>query len=264
MPGDVAAPAEAATPTSDEGAPTGAPSWVAAYLAVREREGRLYPDAIVDLLPNVPPGHPLAAEWRQRADSADRLLAHLGRGPGPRRVVDLGSGNGWLAARIASLPQTEVVGIEANDVELAQSRRVFGARPRLRFEAGDLLTAPPPLFAPTAIVLASVTQYVADLPSLLVRLRAWLAPDGEVHVIDSPFYDPHELTSARERTRRYYASLGVPEMAEAYHHHPWSVFDGFGAAVRYRPDAFGARVERRVLSRPRSPFPWIALRRDAR
>jgi len=239
------------------------PSWIPAYLAVREREGRLYPDAIVELLPHVPAGHPLENEWRQRADSSDRLRAYLAavsRRGRPLRVIDVGSGNGWLARRIAGLPGSEVVGLEANDVELAQARRVFGGRPGLRFSSGDMLTAPSPLDGATVVVLASVIQYAADLPALLRRLLGWLAPEGELHVLDSPLYRPGELAGARERTRRYYAQLGVPEMAEAYHQHTWSALDGFAAEVRYRPDAWLRRLERRVLGRVRSPFPWIRIR----
>ena len=235
------------------------PSWIPAYLDARKREGRLYPDAIVELLPNVPAGHPLEQEWRQRADSSDRLLAHLRRHHGPLRVVDLGSGNGWLANRVAGLPSSEVVGLEANEVELAQSQRVFSGRRELRFVAGDMLTAPAPLDAPDAVILASVIQYVADLRGLLERLLRWLAPGGEVHLLDSPLYRPDEVAAARERTKRYYAELGVPQMADAYHHHAWAALDGFKAEVPYRPGAVLPRLERCVMGHARSPFPWVRI-----
>ena len=122
-----------------------------------------------------------------------------------------------------------------------------------------MLDVPPPLQAPNVVVLASVVQYVPDLWVAVARLLGWLAPGGELHVLDSPLYRPEEIAAARERTRRYYAQLGVPQMAEAYHHHAWSALDGFDVDVAYRPDSVRRRLERR-LGRVRSPFPWIRIR----
>jgi protein-L-isoaspartate O-methyltransferase len=241
------------------------PAWVGEYLRVRELEGRLYPDDVVRSLPRTPPGHPLAAEWRQRADSAGRLIAHL-QAQRVTRVVDVGSGNGWLAAAIArAIPSATVVGLEANEVELAQAMRVFPDRPNVRFVAGDATSAATPLERPDGIVLASMIQYVADLSALLRRMLAWLGDGsgGEIHVLDSPLYAPSEVAAARERTRRHYDAMGVPAMADAYHHHAWAALDagnGFDADVLYRPGGWRARVERRVLGRARSPFPWIRVR----
>jgi hypothetical protein len=44
-----------------------------AYLAVRQKEGRLYPDEVVGRLPDVPPEHPLHREWQIRKSSLLRL-----------------------------------------------------------------------------------------------------------------------------------------------------------------------------------------------
>ena len=43
----------------------------------REREGRLYSDPAVAVLPNVPASDPLRSEWLQRSDSTGRLVAAL-------------------------------------------------------------------------------------------------------------------------------------------------------------------------------------------
>ncbi|MGH2467925.1 MAG: hypothetical protein ACRDGL_09395, partial [Candidatus Limnocylindrales bacterium] len=59
------------------------PDGVATYLRVRGLEGRLYPDEAVRRLPQAPRTDPLAREWRQRADSAQRLVAYLGGLPRP-------------------------------------------------------------------------------------------------------------------------------------------------------------------------------------
>ena len=265
--------------------------WLPAYLRVRALEGRLYPDDVAAGLPSVPASHPLHAEWRIRARSAARLLAHL-RGLGRRlAVVDAGCGNGWLANAIASLDGTSVVGIDVNGLELAQANRVFGGRPNLRFVRADILCLPdapaangapatsgrpttsgPPTMPgrpavsglpahSDVVVLASVVQYVADLPALLRRLRSWLAVDGEIHVLDSPFYRPADVAAARERTARHYADLGVPEMAEAYHHHRLDELAEFEPTFLQRPGMVAERVARLVPGRRSSPFPWLRIRR---
>ena len=141
------------------------PVWMADYLRVRELEGRLYPDDIVRALPRIPHGHPLEREWRQRADSAARLLGHLSA-KRPTRLLDIGSGNGWLTAAIArALPDAAVTGMELNDLERTQAIRVFADQPNLGFGAGDVTTSPAPAARPETIVLASVIQYVPDLPA---------------------------------------------------------------------------------------------------
>jgi SAM-dependent methyltransferase len=241
-------------------------AWVADYLRARAIEGRIYPDEIVRRLPATPPGHPLAGEWRQRADSAGRLLAHL-RARSPRHILEVGSGNGWLGAAIAAaLPRAAVTGMEPNDLERSQATRVFRDRPNLRFLADEVTTAQAPPERPDVIVLASVIQYVADLPVLLRRLLSWIEddPGGEIHILDSPLYADGDVTAARERTQRHYAAIGVPTMTAVYHHHTWRSLDGFRTDVRYRPDAIRTRVERRLLGRERSPFPWIRVRPGGR
>ncbi len=243
-------PAEVGTPQA----------WVGPYLRARELEGRLYPDSIVANLPDVPPGHPLAGEWRLRARSAARLAHYLARLPAPIRVVELGCGNGWLANLLARIPGSEVAGVDGNPVELEQARRVFGSVPNLRFSLADMQDADSAIDSPTAIVLASAIQYVSDLAPLLESLLSQLAPGGEIHILDSPLYSPAEVQDAASRSRAYYERLGVPEMADLYHHHTWPERAGFEFDVLYRPRTVRARLGS-ALGSPDSPFPWLRIRR---
>ena len=152
-----------------------------------------------------------------------------------------------------------MTGLDLNEVELQQARRVF-ERPNLQFVLADVVVAPAPVERPDVILLASVIQYVPDLPALITRLLGWLAPGGELDILDSPLYAAGDLPAARERTRQHYAALAVPEMVEAYHHHQWRDLDGSNTAVRYRPDLLRHRLARRLLGWPRSPFPWVRIR----
>jgi SAM-dependent methyltransferase len=178
-------------------------------------------------------------------------------------VVDGGCGNGWLANLIAGIEGCRVVALDPNEVELAQAERVFGGRPNLRFLVADVRDPLPVPERPDVVVLASVLQYVPDLPGLITHLAASLAPGGELHILDSPFYRTAELPAARERSRRYYRDLGVPEMAEAYRHHDWRTLEPFEPTVLYRPDSLRVTIEGRLLRRARSPFPWIRIRPGA-
>jgi SAM-dependent methyltransferase len=228
------------------------------YLSVREKEGRLYPDDLAARLPDLPPEHPLSGEWRARAASCEWLKRYLARSSQPLAILELGCGNGWLSNQLAGIPSTWVCGLDRNPLELAQAVRLF-AGSNLVFLEADISSLPFSLRSFDVILLASVIQYIADLPALILRLKPLLKPGGEIHLLDSPLYRPGELLSARQRSRSYYASLGIPEMAGHYFHHPVSALEPFSAHWLYRPDSLKARLARR-FGEAVSPFPWVCLR----
>lgn len=235
------------------------PTFVDAYLRARGHEGRLLADDIVRMLPEVPDNDAHADEWRQRADSAARFRRYLAVIKRPIDVVDLGCGNGWFTARMAQLEHVTAIGIEMNTEELGQARRVFGNWPRLSFREGDIRCCDLGDRRPDVIVLASTLQYVADPRKLLSDLFESSGQGTEVHVLDTPIYGADDVAAARQRTREHYERIGVPEMSEHYHHHQWQIFEGHSMEMMYRPDSIVHRVERRVLKRPRAPFPWIRV-----
>ena len=233
-------------------------NWVDLYLSVREKEGRLYPDDLAARLPHLPPNHPLADEWRARAASSDRLRRYLTRSSRPLAILELGCGNGWLSHQLARIPSAWVCGLDRNPLELAQAARLFTG-PNLTFLETDISNLPFSRRSFDVILLASVIQYIPDLPALILDLQPVLKPGGEIHLLDSPLYEPGELLSARQRTRSYYDSLGFSEMAGHYFHHPVSSLDPFSPHWLYRPDSLMARLAHR-FGQAVSPFPWICLR----
>jgi SAM-dependent methyltransferase len=229
------------------------------YLRVREREGRLYSDEVVARLPVVPRSHPLWGEWQARAASFARLRAYLAHWPKPLTLLEVGCGNGWLAAGLARALDCAACGLDRNLVELAQGARVFNAQHHVSFLSADVFAAP---FRPVSfdiILLASVIQYFADLPALLQHLHSLLTPRGEIHLLDSPLYAEAELPAARARTQAYYAALGFPEMAAHYHHHMWAELEAFNPQRLHDPRAPLARL-RRLFRVKETPFPWLVVR----
>jgi ubiquinone/menaquinone biosynthesis C-methylase UbiE len=228
------------------------------YLLVRKKEGRLYPDEIAACLPDIPRSHPLWKEWQARADSARRLIRYLSRRSSPLNILDLGCGNGWLTHKLLEIPGAWVCGLDRADYELKQAARLF-SEPHLAFLSADILHPPFARQTFDIIILASVIQYFPDLPALMRLLQALLRPGGEIHVLDSPLYQEDQLPAARLRTRAYYAALGLPQMAEYYHHHPTTALAEFSPRWLYHPSSLRARVAR-LLGKRLSPFPWIVLR----
>ncbi len=228
------------------------------YLHVREKEGRIYSDEIAAHLPDVPIGHPLASEWRARADSAKRLEHYLERFSAPLHVLELGCGNGWLSHHIASISGVKVWALDRGGPELTQAARLFGSS-NLAFLTADIFQASFPKHCFDVIVLASVIQYFPNLPVLIQILRGLLTQRGEIHLIDSPLYNENEIDPACARTRAYYAELGFPEMAEHYFHHTVAALDEFSPRWLYHPSIWRSRLGRR-LGQARSPFPWLCIR----
>jgi len=230
------------------------------YLQVRQKEGRIYSDEVLARLPEVPPGHPLAGEWRVRRDSAARRWRYLAALRRTLVILELGCGNGWLSHQMAGIPTGRVWGMDRESFELAQAGRVFRL-PNLGFLAADIFKPPFPARAFDIIVLASVIQYFDDLRNLVQVLLNLVKPGGEIHLLDSPLYAEAEIPAARQRTQAYYTSLSFPEMAECYFHHSLATLTPFAPIYLYRPGGLGAHFKR-WSGRAASPFPWVCIRRQ--
>lgn len=224
---------------------TGNAVFVQAYQRLRAQEQRCCSDAELARLPFVPRTHPLHGEWAVRRRSARRLCRYLQRMRRPLRVLEVGCGNGWLANRLAGIPQCTVTGMDINEAELQQAARVF-IRDNLRFAAGSL---PEQAQRFDIILFAAALQYFSPAEDVLRRCLQRLLPGGEVHILDTKFYAPHEQPLARARSRDYFQKMGAPELQPFYHHLGWSELAAFSPVVLYRP---GGPFRRH-------PFPWIKI-----
>jgi len=224
------------------------------YLGVRESEKRLLSDEEVSRLPKLKNSQH-TKEWKKRGRSASRLdkyFSNLQSG----NVLDLGCGNGWFTDLISNNNKLEVLGMDVNLTELKQAARVF-QKANLNFLYGDIFEAQLPEYAFDYITISAVIQYFENLEQLIERLLEILKPGGEIHFIDSPFYNVEELIGAKQRTIDYYNAKGFPEMSRYYFHHPWSEIYKYNPEVLYNSKRKNKFLK--FIAKPEMPFPWIKI-----
>jgi ubiquinone/menaquinone biosynthesis C-methylase UbiE len=171
-------------------------------------------------------------------------------------VLEAGCGNGWLAARIADVKNTKVTGIDLNRLELMQALIAFEGRRNLYFIFGEMSEIRLKENSFDIIVFASSLQYFSSLNETIGNALRLLSEQGEIHIIDTPFYKESELIAASERTSEYYSCLGFQQMREFYFHHSLKELEPFNWKVMYNPNS----VQNAFL-RKKYPFHWIRVRK---
>jgi ubiquinone/menaquinone biosynthesis C-methylase UbiE len=224
------------------------------YVAIREQEGRLYTDEELALLPDTAPAHRHAKEWQVRKRSCMELVRYLSKKETPLRILEIGCGNGWLAHQLSKMPGSGVTGLDVNRVELEQARRVFGASANLRFLLADPFSEVLDAKPFDVIVLAAAVQYFSSLKDLLNRCLQLLNSRGEVHLLDTHFYSSREAMLAKQRSARYFASVGYPAMQDYYYHHLLADIKSYPHTTLYDPRS----LVNKLFDIPH-PFFWICI-----
>ena len=228
--------------------------FVSLYQSLREKEERVFSDSALWQLPEVEATHPHFAEWQLRKTSAKRLILWLIRKKSPLDILEIGCGNGWLSHQLAAIPGSRVTGTDINSFETEQAKRVFASKSNLNFIHGE---ASPALFKGRKfdiILFASAMQYFESVGETIGNARSMLKSHGEIHIMDSPFYREDQREEARQRSIRYYESLGFSEMSRYYFHHSYDELKGIQFRLLYDP---GKMIHR--LKGNRNPFPWICI-----
>jgi SAM-dependent methyltransferase len=196
------------------------------YGTVRSDEGRSVRDPrVLRALPFSPPSRRHSYEWRIRARSYRGLLRHVvepleRRASRSLRIVDLGSGLGWLAHRLTLRGhRVAAVDIVTNDFDGLGVHHLFGGEftsveaefDRLPWAEGS---------ADLVVYNASFHYSTRYEASLSEALRV-LADPGRIVVMDSPLYrDPASgAAMIREREahlRKKYAFRDEPARSEGF------------------------------------------------
>lgn len=149
------------------------------------------------------------------------VLAGLMTGP-PRRVLDLGAGEGALARPLAALAG-QVDSVDAVDVSAAMieagRQRPGGDQPNLHWITGAVETVP--LTGPYALATAGASLHWMDWPQTMSRLAGLLADDAVLAVVGHEYRQPPWEAAVTEVIRRHSRSpsfnpVSVPDdLAEA-------------------------------------------------
>ena len=191
----------------------------AAYAEQRAAEGRRQDREGMLALPYLARG-PLAKSWRVRARSFDALARFVTR-VRPRRVLDLGAGNGWLSYRLALAGIASVaVDMRDDDVDGLGAATCYLEQPFARFERIAASFEALPLESgrfDMAIFNASV-HYAIDLDAVLAEARRVVRPGGHIVILDSPFYalarDGDAMVREKKASGAYDATLLEPPFIE--------------------------------------------------
>lgn len=225
------------------------------YTRLRRKEGRMYSDDEVSLLPVIHHSHPYYKEWVTRKNSCRALMSYVKQRSSILNILEVGCGNGWLSAKLASVADVEVTGIDINAAELEQAKRVFKKTPGLNFINGNLQAEELKDKKFDLVLFAASIQYFPSLEQVINHSLERLTLLGEIHIMDSPFYLQQETESARQRTKEHYRRLGFPEMAEHYFHHNISELDHFQYKILHHPHSW-----KNKLSIKKNPFYWISIK----
>jgi ubiquinone/menaquinone biosynthesis C-methylase UbiE len=225
------------------------------YFRLRQKEGRIYTEADIATLPFIYTSHPHYHEWVIRKHSLKALLSYIKSKKTFASILEVGCGNGWLSSRIAKAVDAEVTGLDINAYELRQAERVFKNVSNLNFINDNLQSDSLKDQKFDMILFAASVQYFPSLKQIIQIAVEHLTMQGEVHIMDSPFYQLQEVAAARQRTKEYYKTLECLEMADHYHHHTLAELENFQYKILHHPNSW-----KNKLSIKKNPFYWISIK----
>lgn len=227
------------------------------YLNVRDKEKRIYPDNELINFPFLSNNNPHKKEWNLRAKSYNRFKEYLSQKKEYLNIMDLGCGNGWFCGQLSNSFNHNFYCVDVNLTELAQGRRVFNSG-QIKFIYADIFTSDIPKAFFDVVIINAAVQYFSDLRKLIDQILVLLRDNGEIHIIDSPFYSDSEVDNARKRTVEYYRAMGFSEMANNYFHRSWDELSEYNFEILYQPSSLTSKF-RKLFFIKDSPFPWIKI-----
>jgi len=224
------------------------------YHSVRVCEQRIYSDTELAGLPDTASFNKYHREWEIRKKSSARFIEYLKQKNKPLKILDAGCGNGWLSNKLAGISKSETVAMDLNYEELKQASRVFTGNDNLFFVHGNINSFVEAGLTFDIILFSASIQYFSSLTEVIAKSILMLNDDGEIHIIDSPVYKPGKVDAAKERSGKYYRSIGFEKMSDYYFHHSVDDLKNFNSKILYDPDSF-----KNYFFRNGNPFKWICI-----
>ncbi|TAN01835.1 MAG: methyltransferase domain-containing protein [Chitinophagaceae bacterium] len=151
------------------------------YMALRKIEGWLSNDAEVSHLPVVNTGHRDFKEWQIRRKSSKRLIRYLEKKHVPLHILEIGCGNGWLTHLLSRILEAKEFGLEINNVELKQAKRIFINGEKLQLIQGNFNEKTLEIGQFDIVVIAAAIQYFPSLKGLIENiLNHCLKPEDQM------------------------------------------------------------------------------------
>jgi len=224
------------------------------YHNMRLSEQRIYTNEQIAKLPDIDPNHLHYNEWNIRKKSAEQLITSLEKKKKKLNILEVGCGNGWLSAKLANIKNATVTGVDVNRIELMQAVTIFEKINNLKFIYGNISDYELKPHSFDIIVFAASLQYFSSLDAIIGKALSLLKVDGEIHIIDTSFYNKNEIINAAKRTKNYYTSIGFEEMSKYYFHHSISDLYLFNYQILYNPNSIFNKFKK-----TRQPFYYIII-----
>ncbi|MEO0897014.1 MAG: methyltransferase domain-containing protein [Bacteroidota bacterium] len=231
----------------------GKPEFERVYLKALQRSNRMVSDAELQELPHTFFYTMHKPAWEKRAYISEKLIQYLSKKKEPFKAIDLGCGNGWLAARMAEIQQSTIAAVDINLIELEQAARVFQHK-NLELYYGDIFKNILSKGEWDYIILFDTISYFPNLVKLINRCREYLTAEGEIHILESPFYQEREIEKAQKETEAFYKELRSEEMMEFHHFHSKQDIQDFDYTYLYQPSRLKS-----IFNKKASNYPWIRI-----
>ena len=177
------------------------------------------------------------------------------------KFLDIGCGNGWFTNFLSLNKNCELVcGIDINLTELKQAASVFN-NPKLYWAYSDIFKSNIPQQYFDIITLNASFQYFDNSEKTIEQLFKFLKPEGEIHILDTPFYTKEEVNAARKRSLDYFTAQQNEDMKQFYHHHTFTSLSQWHYQILYKPAGIGNRIAS-LFGCYKSPFPWLLIKKS--
>ncbi len=183
----------------------------------------------------------LQRSGRKELRCEDEVLRRLSRLAPGRRLLDVGSGDGWLLAA-GKKAGFDCTGVDVSE-RLAEVARRRSGVPVL---VGDLADLDLPRESFDVVNVDAVLMYVANPREFLTRIASLLRPEGVCRIRE---FDPDSLL-ARMRGQSYW-------MYAPTHARVWTA-----RSIRAIADAAGLKVVRTIPGTEASLANWLATQRQ--
>ena len=223
------------------------------YNAVRSLENRIHADETVLLLPHLARDHKHNNEWKKREWTSLNFCQYLKKKT-TGTLLEIGCGNGWFSNSIAA-HCTHVFALDVGREELEQAVRCFPSKNIDFICSTDWSKLPDNTF--DHIVFNASMQYFDLTPAFWNHLNRCLTDQGEIHVLDTPFYEKSKIDGAKKRSLNYFSKIGVEKASAYYKHLPWRDLPK-NFELMYTPNKWLQKLDTK-----RSPFPWIRIQKLA-